>query len=297
MSHSATVDVCVCTYRRQSVVEAMESVAAQVLPAGVAVRVIVCDNDTEPTAREIVEAAGARLALDLLYVHAPARNISLARNACLEAARAPFVAFLDDDETASSGWLAHLLDRQAQAGADIVFGAVRAVYGSDLPAWAAKADLHSTPSPVRRDGTIVSGYTCNVLLRRESLADLRFDLALGRTGGEDTFFFHELGRRGARFAYSAEALVLEPVTANRARTAWLLKRAFRSGQTHARLLLGAGANRVAQAALAAAKAVFCLADAALHVFSPAAWRRRMVRAALHVGVTLRLFGYRELELY
>lgn len=297
MSQTATVDVCVCTFRRPSVVAAMESVAGQVLPDGTSLRLIVCDNDETPSARALVEASAARLGLDLTYVHAPARNISLARNACLEAASAPYLAFLDDDETATAEWLGELLAHRERTGADVVFGAVRATYGEELPRWAARADLHSTPSPVRRDGSIVSGYTCNVLMRRAAVGDLRFDLTLGRTGGEDTFFFHELGRRGARFTYSGEALVLEPVTPGRARMSWLLQRAFRSGQTHARLLLSQGAGRAGHAALAAAKAVFCLADAALHALSPPAWRRRLVRAALHVGVTLRLFGYGEIKLY
>jgi hypothetical protein len=45
--------------------------------------------------------AQSDLSLDCLYVHAPARNISIARNACLDAADAPLIAFIDDDETAT----------------------------------------------------------------------------------------------------------------------------------------------------------------------------------------------------
>jgi succinoglycan biosynthesis protein ExoM len=295
--HPATVDVCICTYRRPSVAEAIESVAAQDLPSGVSFRLIVCDNDLEPSAREIVETTARRLGLDFLYVHAPAQNISLARNACLKTADAPFLAFLDDDETADRLWLRKLLERQAADGADVVFGAVRAVYGAGLPAWVARADLHSTPSPVRRDGTIVSGYAGSVLMRRGMVGDLTFDLALGRTGGEDTFFFHELGRRGARFAFNPEAVADEPVTPGRARLPWLLKRSFRAGQTHAGLMLEEGANRLVKAGLAVAKVAFCVADAALHALSPPAWRRRLVRAALHAGVISRLAGYGEIKLY
>lgn len=275
----------------------MVSVAAQNLPDDVEIRLVICDNDVEPSARQVVEQAGAQLGLQTLYVHAPAQNISLARNACLDAATAPFLAFLDDDEIADPAWLQHLLTRQAETGADVVFGLVRAVYGAELPAWAAKADLHTTPSPVRRDGTIVTGYAGNVLIRTAVLSGRRFDLELGRSGGEDTFFFHGLGRAGARFAFAEKALALEPVPANRVRTQWLVKRSFRAGQTHARLLRSEGANRGTGVVLALAKFAYCAADTALHALSPSERRRRMTRAALHAGVASGLAGRREIELY
>ncbi|MFN3513197.1 MAG: glycosyltransferase [Phenylobacterium sp.] len=297
MSAATTVDVCICTFRRPSVVAAIASVAAQDLPPGVAVRLVVVDNDETPSARDTVIEAGRVHGLPMLYVHAPARNISIARNAALAAADAPYLAFLDDDETADPAWLSRLLACGADQGADVVFGAVRAVYGADLPTWVARADLHTTPSPVRRDGAIVTGPAGNVLIRREVLGDLAFDLDLGRTGGEDTVFFHELGRRGARFAYCPEALALEPVPEGRARLDWLLKRAFRSGQTHARLLIGQGANRPLNLVLAVAKAAICTADAGFHAFSPAGWRRRLVRAALHAGASVRLAGFQDIRLY
>jgi succinoglycan biosynthesis protein ExoM len=297
VSAATTVDICICTFRRPSVVETIGSVAAQDLPAGVSLRLIVVDNDETPSARGAVMEAGRAHGLQIRYVHAPARNISIARNAALAAATAPFLAFLDDDETADPAWLRTLLACQAEREADVVFGAVRAIYGPGLPSWVASADLHSTPSPVRRDGVIVTGPAGNVLIRRAKLGDLAFDRDLGRTGGEDTVFFHELGRRGARFAYCAEALALEPAPPGRARLSWLLKRAFRSGQTHARLLLGEGANRPLNLILAVAKAAVCLADAGLHAFSPAGWRRRLVRAALHAGASVRLAGFRDIRLY
>jgi succinoglycan biosynthesis protein ExoM len=279
------------------VVQTLVSLAAQALAPGVTIRAIVCDNDVERSARDLVEATAAQLGLPALYVHAPAKNISIARNACLDAATAPLVAFIDDDEVADPRWLQALLDAQAQSGADVVFGLVRAVYGAGLPAWTAQADLHSTPSPVRRDGAIASGYTCNVLMRREAVGGQRFDLALGRSGGEDTVFFHRLGRAGARFAFAEDALVLDPVPQARARTSWLLKRSFRAGQTHALLLLDSGANRAANLLIAAGKLAYCGLDTMLHAFSPAAWRRRIVRAALHAGVVSRLAGLGAIELY
>ena len=64
----------------------------------------------------MVEASAERNSLQITYVHAPARNISRARNACLALATAPLIAFIDDDEVASPQWLAALMDTQTKHG-------------------------------------------------------------------------------------------------------------------------------------------------------------------------------------
>src|SRR3954471_20358160 len=106
---STVVDVGVCTFRRAAVADTLASLAGQMLPRDYALRVIVADNDETPSAEPVVRGAADAQGLDLTYVHAPARNISRARNACLEAATADWFAFIDDDETASPGWLSALL--------------------------------------------------------------------------------------------------------------------------------------------------------------------------------------------
>ena len=83
-----TVDVCICTYYRAAILDALRAVAAQSIRDEVAMRVIVADNAPHAEAQSRVTAAARDLNLDVLYVHAPAKNISIARNACLERARA-----------------------------------------------------------------------------------------------------------------------------------------------------------------------------------------------------------------
>lgn len=291
------VDVCVCTFQRDSVAATLRSLGDQALPPGVAMRVIVADNNSAPVARARIEAAGREAGLDLRYVHAPERNISIARNACLAAATAPFIAFIDDDETATPGWLAALLAEQARSGAPIVLGPVAASYAPGQARWLAAADLHSTRPALRADGTIDTGYSCNVLLRRDIVAGLAFDERLGRSGGEDDMFFSRLHRAGHRVAYAQEAVVNEEVPAGRARLGWLLRRSFRNGQTFAAIRLADGASRPALLGGSLAKAAFCGGVALAGLSSPARWRRAAVRGALHAGVIGRLLGKRDLELY
>jgi succinoglycan biosynthesis protein ExoM len=222
------VDVAVCTYRRASLDATLTSIAAQELPSGVSLRVIVADNDTTPSARAMVADAAARLNLRCCYVHAPSRNISIARNACLDQAAAGLLAFIDDDEIASPGWIAALLARMDETGADAVLGQAIASYPAEAPAWAAAADLHSTRPPITETGAIRTGYTCNVLLRLDAFAGQRFDLALGRSGGEDDMFFASAVRRGVRIAFAPDAVVADPVPLTRARLGWLCRRSFRT---------------------------------------------------------------------
>jgi succinoglycan biosynthesis protein ExoM len=290
------LDVCVCTFRRESVVETLRSISQQSMQ-GRRLRVIVADNDETPSAESRVRSVANETGLACTYLHAPARNISLARNACLGAATAPFVAFLDDDLVATPDWAMALLGRQAETGADVVFGLVKAVYPADAPRWTGDADMHSTRPTFVDRGEIVTGYTCNVLLRRAAIGGTRFLLELGRSGGEDTIFFHQLSATGGTFAYAPDALLIEDVDPSRLNMTWLLKRSFRAGQTHARIMRKESHTGASAMAMLAGKVAYCGVMAALTVWSPARWRRSLVRGALHAGAFCSLAGVQDLQLY
>lgn len=297
---TTSVCVAVCTYRRTTVVATLASIARQRACNDVSLSVIVADNDAEREAEARVMAAAEQEGLALTYVHAPQRNICVARNACIDAATGDWLAFLDDDETADPDWLAALLAEAERSGCDAVLGPVKATYPPQAPGWLVAADLHST-SPTFTDGRMLKGYAGNVLIRRSSIAryGLRFDVALGRTGGEDDAFFYQLTDAGGTIGYAPEALAHEPVPPGRASLAWLLKRSFRTGQTHgSRLAATQGQRaRVLQIGMAAAKAAVCLIACLARVPSTKARNRWLVRGYLHAGVAARLVGFRELQLY
>ncbi|MDN5926838.1 MAG: glycosyltransferase [Hyphomicrobiales bacterium] len=294
------IDVCVCTYRRPGLEDTVRSIGALSLPDGATVRIIVADNDVVPSARDLVYRLASLLPFNISYVHCPASNISLARNACLETATGDLLAFVDDDETVSSDWLIELLRAAAETGADAVLGPVRAIYGEDAPGWMKRGDFHST-LPVWVGGEIQTGYTCNVLLHPSSpkLAGRRFELALGRSGGEDTEYFARLHEAGGTIAFAPAAIVYEPVPADRASFAWLAKRRFRMGQTHGRLLArnGNGVALAREIGLAGAKTAYCLAATALTVMSATMRSRSLLRAIMHAGVVSGLLGVREIVQY
>ncbi len=272
-----TVDICICTFRRDSVTDAIRSAAAQTLAPRHLLRIIVADNDEAPSALARVKAV--ETAVPLHYIHAPARNISLARNACLDAATADWIAFLDDDETAPPDWLSQLLACAAAQGADAVFGPSRALYPAGTPDWITANDFHSN-LPQRRAGTVETGHSCNVLMRRPP-AGLRFDHALGRSGGEDTDFFFRLHRMGRKLAICETAEVTEAVSPHRLSLRWLAERRLAEGQHYAtsarkpRPVLVAGS--LAKAAVSAA----CALPHATNRPKLAFWT---LRALFHLGV-------------
>lgn len=295
------VTVAIATFRRASVHETLASLAAQALPAGVTLEALVADNDEAPAAREAIAATARALGLPVAYVHAPARNISLARNAALDHARTRLVAFLDDDETADPGWLAALLSARAESGADVVLGPVLPVYGPGTPRWMREGDFHATHPAIAR-GRILTGYAGNVLIDTDApaLRGRRFRLDLGRSGGEDTDFFHRVVRAGARIAHAPDAVARERVPPERATVRWLAARRFRSGQSHALVLVrdtARPAARMGAAGIAAAKCGACAACAL--VLAPSARRLAFwsLRATLHAGVAARLLGVRERAAY
>lgn len=289
------VDILMCTFRRPAVVDALRSLDAQEVPGDVQLRIIVADNDETPSARDVVEAAAATMTTPVHYVHAPARNISIARNACLDAATGDWVAFIDDDETAPPAWISNLMAQSD--GVDAVFGPAIAQYGDDAPAWMAAQNVHSN-IPERRGDTVETGHTCNALLRWRGAAwqDQRFDLARGKTGGEDTEFFFRIRQMGAQFAIAEDAIVTEDVAQSRMRTSWVLQRKYRMGQSYAAAATST-AGRIKLGVLALAKMLFSAVMGILTLWSEEKRMFWLMRAALHLGVISGCLSLKQPEIY
>ena len=289
----ASIDICICTFRRTFLKNTLQSIAGLATSTHT-IRVIIADNDQQPSGQALVDEMRADLPFEVTYLHAPAANICIARNACLEHAGADFVAFIDDDETVTPGWLEALVDKAEASQATAVLGPVQAIYRQDAPRWMVEGDFHST-LPVFVGGVIRTGYTCNVLIRwRPPYKALRFDLGLGQSGGEDTAFFYQLTALGGTIAFAPAAIVEEPVPADRASMQWLVRRRLRFGQTHGMLQAG---SRARSLAVVCAKIGYCGALTALTSFSPVLRRRNWLRAVLHLGVAGGILGVRQASHY
>ena len=230
-SASRLTSVCVIipTFRRpQGLETAMRSIVAQ---TGIeALSLIVCDNSPEASARGQVEAFKA--AFPVIYIHEPKTGVANARNSAVSACEADFIAFLDDDEDAPSGWLNRLIATQQRFDADVVFGPVTA----RLPA----ETTHNRPyyehffsryGPAQSE-ILPHYYGCgNSLLKTTALTSKNpFSTLQNEMGGEDDILFTAMKAEGRIMAWAADAPVFEDVPPARASLAYTLKRGFAYGQ-------------------------------------------------------------------
>lgn len=223
------ISICICTFRRPALFDTLNSLSELEGIEEFDVNVIISDNDDTDALRSQVAKFAPGYRYQIQYVHAPARNISIARNAALANARGEWAAFIDDDEVADALWLSALLKSRKNAVA--VVGQCIARYPASLPGWLQLCDFHS--ARITDDPT--NGYTGNVLLNRQFLQSegIFFREELGKTGGEDTIFFKEIDRAGGCISYCPTAIIYETVIPSRATMKWVRRRNFRSGQTHA----------------------------------------------------------------
>jgi succinoglycan biosynthesis protein ExoM len=229
------VTVAVPTYRRpddlRSLLPLLLEQAREVTATSggrYAVDVLVVDNDPDGGAASSVAEVTAP---ELRYVPEPTPGIAVVRNRALdEAAEAALLAFIDDDEHPEPGWLAHLLGTWADSGAAAVSGRVFAEFAGELDPWIRAGEFF-----VRRrmpTGTPIEVAACNNLLldlRQIRRLGVRFESALGLSGGEDSLFSRRLTAAGGRMVWCDESAVVDRVPVGRMTRSWVLTRAWSHG--------------------------------------------------------------------
>lgn len=228
------VAVIVPTLRRpESLERALRSLFAQTGVADRVAAIVVVDNDPTGSAAATVDGLRGRSPWPVTYVHAPRPGVATARNAGLAATDAPLIAFLDDDEAATPGWLAALLKAQATTGADSVFGPITGRAPDAAPwlkPWLERFFGREGPA---QTGLIAQPFGCGNSLMVRSTAlpgPAPFDAGTDQAGGEDDALFAALAARGGRFGWAADAWVEEFAPAHRATLNYALARAFAYGQ-------------------------------------------------------------------
>jgi succinoglycan biosynthesis protein ExoM len=228
------ITIIIPTQRRpQPLALAARSAFAQAEVDVTQVELVVVDNDAVPSAKALTEALAAEAPFPVRYVHEPRSGVANARNAAMEAARGEMIAFLDDDEEASPGWLAALITAQARFDADVVFGPVRGRVPPSVTEHRVYLEQFFSRLGPDEAGVIPNAYGCgNSLMRRAALPDpLRpFSPRGNQIGGEDDLLFTAMTEAGARFAWAPDAWVWEDPAPDRLTLTYAIRRAFAYGQ-------------------------------------------------------------------
>jgi len=231
------VSVCVATCNRPAgLLSLLGALEVLELPAGVALQVVVVDNDSTESARVVCDEVAARHAYALRYVVEKRRGIPFARNTALALALgdSDFIAFIDDDEIPESDWLAELLRVQNGYRADVVTGPCLPRYVEPRPRWVSEGKFHERPR--YPTGTLRHvAFTHNALVRAAVFdgLDRYFDESMALNGGDDEEFFTRVFAAGFQIVWADNAIVHESVPASRSTLRWLLQRGFRVGTSSA----------------------------------------------------------------
>ncbi len=237
VSETTLIDICIATCLRPRKLEKLlHSLLRQQVEPTVEYRIVVIDNDAEGSARPIVDSVRGSSSVDIAYEIEPVRNVSLTRNRAIANAVGEYVAFIDDDEYATAGWLQALLDTLIKYEADVVFGPVIAEYPENTPYWVKQGRFFERGRQ-KTGGNSKHRASGNVLIKRSILLQMtqHFLPEFGRIGGEDTEFFFRMHKNNARMIWCDSAIVYEPVDRARMNAVWLGRRAFRCGQIFRRV--------------------------------------------------------------
>jgi succinoglycan biosynthesis protein ExoM len=231
------VGICITTFRRPDgltrLLDSLRQLRMDRFP-GVAVRIVIVDNDVAESAKSVVDRFAALGPWPISYAVEPCRGISFGRNRAVAlTSDCTFIAWVDDDEVVDPDWLAQLLTAQQRFGADVVSGPMLPVFEETPPDWAVEGRFYERPR--RPTGTPVRFVsTCNVLVRRAILDTIPgpFSPRFALTGGGDTNLFMQLGLAGYRMIFCNEAIAHEFLPPSRVTASWLVQRSFRraSGQ-------------------------------------------------------------------
>jgi succinoglycan biosynthesis protein ExoM len=236
LSPSTEISVCIITYRRPVFLQRLlDSLSRQRLPAAVRMNVVVVDNDSQESARPVVDGMGGDYPWRIEYRVEPRKNLAVARNRAMEAATGEFIAFIDDDEVPTPTWLYELHRAMVRFEVSGVLGPVLPHYESPPPNWILRSGVFDRPR-------YPTGYrlgwnqtrTGNVLLHR-SVVDARGERFNERfaVSSEDKDFFKRMMANAQQFVWCDSAVVFETQPPDRYRRRYHLRRALLRGAASA----------------------------------------------------------------
>lgn len=258
------LSVVICTYNRRALVErAVRSLMEQSRPSE-CFEVVLVDNNSVDDTMTWAEGFAAEHP-QVRVVQETNQGLSFARNRGAREARAPIVAYLDDDAVAVPEWVDALLcafetagPRPVAVGGRIELEWVRPRPGwlpDSAQGWLGYFTLPATQQELRPGVDNLRGG--NMAVEREVLLKAGgFDTRLGRSknglmGNEEVELQRRLEALGRPMRYAHDAVIYHLVHPDRLMPRWMFRRAWDQGRSDVHMDEVWG-NRLAAARLAGA---------------------------------------------
>jgi glycosyltransferase involved in cell wall biosynthesis len=236
------VSVVVPTYNRQAILSRTLDSLLRQKTESVEYEVIVVDNNSSDGTRALVETY-VRQSPQVKYLLETRRGVSHARNTGIAAARAPIIAFIDDDVEAGPTWIATLKQvLDAHPEIDCIGGLITPRWSAPPPSWLTPLfwgpvalQAHRGPPPYfDADHATRCLMTANFSCRRD---------ALEKVGGFSPDYFRDEDRElqlrlwaaGKRGLYVDDVAVTTEVPRERLTKRYHRQFWVRVGASHARM--------------------------------------------------------------
>ena len=240
-----TFSVIICTYNRsRSLLEVLNSLRSQKVPAGFQWEVLIVDNnsidDTEAVVNKFAECSN----LNLKYVKEEKQGLSHARNRGILEASGEYVAFTDDDAVVDRNWVAALYETFQKYGCDCVGGRIYLKPAKRLPQWLKSEiwgflgflDYDNKPFYLDKKHPPFGG---NMAFTKKVFEKVGyFNPKFGRIGdnafgGEEYDFFLRLTKAGGKACYQPAAIVHHVIGAEKLKKKYFWTLHYKAGEREA----------------------------------------------------------------
>jgi len=232
-SNTHHLSICVCTYKRPHLlVRLLDGLSRQETGGLFSYSIVIADNDHSQSAETVVKDFASKSGIPIRYCVEPRQNIALTRNKAIENAAGDFVAFIDDDEFPTTGWLLALFKTCEDYQADGAIGPVQRHFDEKPPEWVVKGNFYQRAT--YPTGTVLDwsmGRTNNLLFKKQIIAAGTLPFRPEFRTGEDQDFFRRMIQEKRIFIWCNEAVVYEVVPPVRWKRTFMLRRALLQGAT------------------------------------------------------------------